>query len=109
MMRAREITFKVELDEHNLPSKMTWSASDSRDEPSQCKAFLISLWDEREAGCLRIDLWTKEMRVDEMSRLFHQTLATMADTYQRATNNQALAGDLKEFAATFGKRAGIIS
>jgi hypothetical protein len=29
---------------------------------------------------MRIDLWTKEMPVDEMKIFFHQTLVAMSDT-----------------------------
>jgi hypothetical protein len=30
---------------------------------------------------MRIDLWTKEMPVDEMKIFFHQTLVAMSDTF----------------------------
>jgi hypothetical protein len=32
---------------------------------------------------MRIDLWTKEMPVDEMKIFFHQTLVAMSDTFHR--------------------------
>ncbi len=50
---------------------------------------------------MRIDLWTKEMMVDEMADFFYQTLITMADTYQRATQNEEMVKELKDFAKDF--------
>jgi gliding motility-associated protein GldC len=37
---------------------------------------------------MRIDLWTKEMPVDEMKIFFHQTLVAMSDTFHRATGDR---------------------
>ena len=34
----------------------------------------MSIWDEKTKETLRIDLWTKDIRVDEMKHFFHQTL-----------------------------------
>jgi gliding motility-associated protein GldC len=50
---------------------------------------------------LRIDLWTKEMMVDEMTDFFYQTFVGMADTYKRATNNEEMSADIKAFAKSF--------
>jgi hypothetical protein len=41
------------------------------------------------------------MMVDEMADFFYQTLMTMAETYQRATQDQTLVNDMKEFARDF--------
>ena len=84
--RTSEINFKVSLDENNVPLKIEWSASDTEKE-SLCKALMISLWDEHEQNTLRIDLWNKELLVDEMKKFFHQSLVTMADTFERAAGN----------------------
>jgi gliding motility-associated protein GldC len=106
-MNTRKITLHVELDDNHLPTKLSWTASDSDQGPKECKAFLLALWDQAEATTMRIDLWTKDMRVDEMNRLFHQSLVTMAETFQRATGNTAVAEDLKGFASKFAGKTGI--
>ena len=49
---------------------------------------MMSIWDPKENTSLRIDLWTKEMLVDDMKRFFYENFMTMADTYQRATNDE---------------------
>ena len=63
--------------------------------------MMISFWDGKERAALRIDLWTKEMMVDEMGDFYYQTMMTMADTFDRATHQQELVGEMKEFAKQF--------
>jgi gliding motility-associated protein GldC len=46
---------------------------------------MLSVWDSKSKESMRIDLWTKEMPVDEMKIFFHQTLVAMSDTFHRAT------------------------
>ena len=41
------------------------------------------------------------MMVDEMADFFYQTFMTMADTYNRATHNEEMVTDIKNFARTF--------
>jgi gliding motility-associated protein GldC len=50
---------------------------------------------------MRVDLWTKEMMVDEMADFYYQTFVTMADSYERATHQQELVNDIKKFAKEF--------
>ena len=57
---------------------------------------------------MRIDLWTKEMMVEEMQLFFYETLASMADTYERATHDKELSGDMRKFARTFGERTKVV-
>ena len=101
-MAKSSIVIDVELDENRVPSQIEWRASDSTIErPQQAKAFMLSLWDGADKTALRIDLWTQKMMVDEMADFYYQTLMTMADTFDRATRNTELVGDMKQFARTF--------
>ena len=63
--------------------------------------MMLAFWDAPERTALRIDLWTKDMKVDEMADFFYQTLMTMADTYGRATQQQDMVEDMKTFAKGF--------
>jgi uncharacterized protein YeaO (DUF488 family) len=38
------------------------------------EAKIMLSWDSKSKESMRIDLWTKEMPVDEMKIFFHQTL-----------------------------------
>lgn len=107
--RNSDIQIKVQLDEQNVPEDIQWSASDAPFEGTKSsKAVMVGFWDGEESNALRIDLWTKEMRVDEMDRFYYQTFLTMADAYLRATNNERGANDMKQFAYAFGKNTGIL-
>ncbi len=101
-MQENTITIKVKLDENKMPEQLVWNASGSTAENSQiAKGMLLNLWDGADKQALRIDLWTKDMMVDEMTDFYYQTLMGMADSYNRATNNAELCDDMKTFAKTF--------
>jgi gliding motility-associated protein GldC len=101
-MNKSTITIDVELDQNKLPHQISWKASNSTaDDVQKAKAMMIAFWDGKDKSALRVDLWTKEMMVDEMADFFYQTFMTMADTYSRATNQPELAEDIKTFAKNF--------
>jgi gliding motility-associated protein GldC len=101
-MQKSTITVDVYLDDQKVPEKLLWKATDSSvTEPEKAKAMLMALWDGTEKTAMRIDLWTKDMMVDEMADFYYQVLMTMADTYERATHQKDLVTDLKEFASQF--------
>ena len=102
-MKTSEIKFTVKLDENKLPISIDWESTDEK-EKSECKSIMISLWDKKESNTLRIDLWTKDMLVDEMKQFFHQTLVSMADTFQRATGETEIVGDMKDFSIYFADK-----
>lgn len=89
-------------DENKVPASIAWSATDTTVENTQkAKAMMISFWDGAEKAALRIDLWTKDMMVDEMADFFYQTMMTMADTYGRATKYKEQVEEMKNFAKEF--------
>lgn len=99
------ITIQVGLDENKVPETIEWTATDSTaDKMNKAKAMMVAFWDGADKTALRIDLWTKEMMVDEMADFFYQTFMTMADTYQRATPWADMAADLRTFADSFYKK-----
>ncbi len=100
-MKHAEIKFNVTLDDNDNPERIDWSASDAN-KASTSKAVMISLWDSNEQNTLRIDLWTKDMMVDEMKQFYHQNLLTMADTLERATGDKEAAKALRKFGQEFG-------
>ncbi|MGA7594382.1 MAG: gliding motility protein GldC [Gallionella sp.] len=102
-MKQSEIKFTITLDEKNVPQNIEWSASDANKE-STSKAVMIALWDTRERNTLRIDLWTKDMMVDEMKQFYHQNLLSMADSFERATGEVDAAKAMRHFAQEFGER-----
>jgi len=104
-MGRSSIIIDVHTDENKIPDSIQWNASDTTaDQAQKAKAMMLSFWDGAEKTALRIDLWTKEMMVDEMADFFYQTLMTMADTYGRATNHKDLVDDMKQSAQDFYKK-----
>ncbi len=90
------------MDESKVPEAITWQASDTGVENVQkAKALMLSFWNGPDKAAMRIDLWTKDMMLDEMADFFYQTIMTMADTYGRATSHEEIVGDMKKFAHDF--------
>ena len=103
-----EIKFLVELDENRVPESLTWTAKDGGVDAEQAKAVMLSIWDSKAQETLRIDLWTKDMPVDEMKKFFHQTLVAMSDTFQRATGDDKMADTMKDFCSYFAEKLEIV-
>ena len=105
-MNQSTIKIDVLLDPNRVPEQINWQASDSTAEHIQkAKAMCIAFWDGADKTAMRIDLWTKDMMVDEMEDFFYQTLMTMADTYKRATRHDDLALEMKGFAKMFFQKS----
>ena len=99
-----EIKFLVELDENRVPEKLMWSAKDGGVEAQDAKAIMLSVWDSKAKESMRIDLWTKDMPVDEMKIFFHQTLVAMSETFKRATDDEKMADTMKDFCDYFAEK-----
>lgn len=102
MADTSKIEINVQLDENKVPERIQWSA-EGEDAKGACKAVLLSLWDEKDLNTMRIDLWTKEMTTDEMKAFFHQNILTLADTFERATNESKMAAQMRDFAGYFSE------
>nr|WP_297785136.1 gliding motility protein GldC [uncultured Allomuricauda sp.] len=99
-----EITLKVGLDENRVPEELKWSAQDGGINEEEAKAMMLSVWDSKNQESLKIDLWTKDMPVDEMKVFFHQTLVTMADTFFKATQDEKMTETMKDFCDYFAEK-----
>jgi len=101
-MNQSTIKIDVLLDPNKVPEQINWSASDSSAEMMQkAKAMCIAFWDGADKTALRIDLWTKDMMVDEMADFYYQMLMSLADTFKRATKQEEMSDDMKKFAKDF--------
>ena len=98
------IELTVELDENRVPEKLKWTAQDGGINNEEAKAMLLSVWDHKAQETLRIDLWTKDMPVDEMKVFFHQTLLAMSDTFNRATQDEKMTATMKDFCDYFAEK-----
>ena len=105
-VKRSEIKFTVSLDDNKHPVGIEWAASDSGMEGAKpCESIMLSIWDSSVKSSYRIDLWTDKMMVDDMKRFVYETLATMADTYERATSDGDVAQELRAFSEKFAQKA----
>ena len=102
-MKKTKIIFDVELDENKIPEKISWSASEGGVKAEESKAVFVSVWDDKAQETLKIDLWTKDMPLDQMNVFFHQTLVSMSDTFLRSTQNEKMTDSFKQFCDYFAE------
>jgi gliding motility-associated protein GldC len=104
VVHKSKIEFEIGLDENKVPEKMSWNAQDGGVEKDSTKAIMLSVWDDKKKDTLRIDLWTKDMPVDEMKQFFHQTLVSMSHSFERATNDEKMAETMRDFCDYFEEK-----
>jgi len=103
-LHTSEITLTVGLDENRVPETLNWSAQDGGVDNEAAKAMLLSVWDSKNKESLKIDLWTKDMPVDEMKIFFHQTLVSLSDTFMKATQDKKMTASMKDFCDYFAEK-----
>lgn len=106
MSKTHQSTIEIDvtLDENKIPEKLYWTAADGGINREETKALMLSVWDSANKESLRIDLWTKDMPLDEMKQFFHQTLTAMADTFERATNDEKMSATMRDFTDYFAEK-----
>ena len=108
IFKKSEIKVTVSIDHDKLPVAIDWKADDSGmvgEKP--CKAMMLSLWDGTEQTTMAIDLWTKDMTVDEMKRFIFETIMGLSDTYMKATSEDDVSKEIKAFGLKFRDMAHI--
>jgi gliding motility-associated protein GldC len=104
VVHKSKIEIEVGLDENKIPETLSWTAQDGGITNENAKAIMISVWDAKTKDTLRMDLWTKEMPIDEMKLFFHQTLVSMANTFQRATGDDKMSATMRDFCDYFAEK-----
>ena len=101
-MNKSTIQIDVLLDPNKIPEQISWSATDSTADMNQkAKAMCLAFWDGADKTAMRIDLWTKDMMMDEMADFYYQMMMGMADSFKRATKQEQLGEEMKIFAKQF--------
>lgn len=104
IVKKTKITIDVNLDENNIPEQMQWTAPDGGVSEMDTKAMLLSFWDAEQQETLKMDLWVKDMPMDQMQLFFHQTLMSLSDTYFRATQDEKMTATMKDFCGFFAEK-----
>ena len=107
-MNKSKLTFDLELDDNNVPKKIIMNSSDNQAEDVLLKSLMIAAWDQKTKETLIVPLWTKDMMVNEMFIMYHQTLMSMANTLSKSTGQDKLAGALRDYCEFFAQETKII-
>ncbi len=102
-MSQSSINIQIELDNNKVAEKIQWEATDAG-EQREAKAMILGFWDKHEKNTMRIDLWTKEMTVDEMKFFVHQTLLTLSDSFERSTGDTRMTATMKDFCEYYAEK-----
>ena len=108
IVKTSEIKVNVGFNENHVPWRINWSATDGNVENQDTKAMFLAMWDEEKKQTLKIDLWTDQMTVEEMKFFFHQTLLTMADTFEKATGETLICEDLRDYCYHFAEKMNVL-
>ena len=91
-MRESEIKLRVALDAENIPEKIYWDATDKESGgEEEAKAISLNIWDHLNKNTMRIDLWSKDMPMDEMKRFYVDCLGGLAQSILNATGDEFMA------------------
>ena len=91
-MKRSEIKFIVTLDKENIPQKIEWNADDNiSDGLLETKSISLSLWDEDKNNTLRIDLWTKKMKTNDMKKFYIDCLGGLSQSILNSTGDEFMS------------------
>ena len=95
MKTTSEINVSIELDAERIPERITWDATEKPDDAvADTSAISVSIWDPAIKNTMRIDLWTKEMPVDEMKRFYVDCLGGMAQSLLNSTGDEFMSSEI---------------
>ena len=97
MSNSNQIILDVTLDENKIPERIMWTAT-TADAAEETRAFFLSLFDPVKKDTLKIDLWTKEMSIDDMKLFMYNTLKSMGRSYAKAVGETNVVQQFDQFA-----------
>ena len=110
MSNKSNLNIVFDLDENQIPDKISWeSLTDSKKSKHDAKAAFLSFWDRNDENAMSLNLWTKDISIEEMSKFyFSKRLLPWLTILKKATNEDQIALAMRDFADFFGEKMGII-
>jgi len=109
MSSESEIIIQVKTDAEKIPEQITWKAPQAGfTDIRAAEALMLSLWDPKERNSMRLDLWTKEMTIDDMKQFIYQGIILMSETLENATGEKEMAEQMRDFARCFAEKYGFV-
>ena len=102
------LKFEVEIDENNLPNNIKMIGEETKNNAIMLKALMVAAWDASKKETLRVDIWTKDMPVNDMFILYHQNLMGMATSLEKSTGEEKLAQALRDYCSFFAEKTKIL-
>ncbi len=103
-MNKSEITIEIETDDEMVAERILWNATNKPGDLDETKAISVAVWDHKEQDTLRIDVWTKDMPLEEMRGFYINALAGMAESVQAATGDKEMADAMLALCERFADR-----
>ena len=101
-MKKSDIKISVALDDDHVPEKIFWDADDKQAPGMQeTKSMSLAMWDHNLKNTMRIDLWTKDMSVDEMKRFYIDCLGGLSQSILSATGDEYMSMKLNALCDDF--------
>ena len=107
-LRKAKINIEIGLNENNVSETISWMASDYGEVCHDSKSIMLSMWDGSKKETLSIDMWTKDMTVQEMKFFIFQTLLKMNEVIKKSTGEDKLVIEMQKFIKRFGVLAEVI-
>ena len=93
---------KIQISDENIQWKLTGQLKNRLTSAQQAMASYV------DNALMNMDLWIKDMNVEEMRHFVCQTMMTLADTFERATSDKAHAEAIRGFTTELAKRVGVL-
>jgi gliding motility-associated protein GldC len=95
-MKKSTIRFEIDLDGNNIPDKIRWDATDKPEAGfSDTKSISVALWDQQQQNTLRIDLWTKDMPVEEMKKFYVDCIGGLSQSVLSSTGDEFMSNEMR--------------
>ncbi len=62
----KNISVIIPKVKNNIPEKIKWTAKEGGVDAASAKALILSLWDDKDATAMRIDLWNIKCKNDKI-------------------------------------------
>ena len=103
-MKTSTIQFTIHLDDDNVPEKIEWDATDKPESGvTESKAICIALWDHQQKNTMRIDLWAKDMPVDDMKKFYIDCIGGLGQSVLTSTGDEVMAGEMNALCGRLAK------
>jgi gliding motility-associated protein GldC len=95
-MKKSTIQFTVELDQNNVPERILWDATDKPEGgSSETKSISIALWDHLQKNTMRIDLWAKDMPVEDMKKFYIDCIGGLSQSVLTSTGDEIMVNEIQ--------------